>query len=128
MKRKAEVQVDIEQVKGEIRRYMVEISSALEALDNEKATQAFIDFGALLQDQYPNLLLDDLRKQIGKLMVEECSKLKIPPLDFIAYFVNAREHIYEDVVTDEDSTPQQRQPRLLKMDAANKGINVFHVY
>ncbi|HHT0592417.1 TPA: hypothetical protein ACTXXA_000278 [Legionella anisa] len=125
MKRKAEVQVDIEQVKGEIRRYMVAISSALEERENEKATKAFINFGAFLQDQYPNLLLDDLRKQIEKLMEEECSKLKMPPLDFIAYFVNAREHIYVDVATDEGSTPQQRQPRLFKMDAANKGVNVF---
>ncbi|WP_412756883.1 hypothetical protein [Legionella bozemanae] len=98
MKRGSEVQMDIiEQVKGEIKRHVTEISSALEERDNEKATKALIDFGAFLQDQYPSLLLDDLRKQISKLMGEELFDQKMPPLDFIEYFVSARQEIYEAV-------------------------------
>lgn len=128
MKRGSEVQMDIiEQVKGEIRRHVTEISSALEERDNEKATKALIDFGAFLQDQYPSLLLDDLRKQISKLMGEELFDQKMPPLDFIEYFVSARQEIYEAVVSDDVSSPKERQPRLFKMDAATKGVNILSV-
>ncbi|KTD71247.1 hypothetical protein [Legionella tucsonensis] len=124
MKRRAEVQMDIELVKAEIRRHMDEISSALELRDNEKVTKAFINFGAFLQDQYPDLLLDDLRKQIGTLMEKEFFKKKMPPLDFIEYFINGRQEVYETVIEDQ-CLPQVKANRISKMDAANKGVNIF---
>lgn len=125
MKRGSEVQMDIiKRVKDEIRRHMAEISSALETLDNETATKALINFGAFLQDQYPELLLDDLRKQIGKLMGKEFFEKEMPPLDFIEYFINGRQEVYESVLED-DVSRKVKENRIAKMDAANKGVNIF---
>ncbi|WP_131778014.1 hypothetical protein [Legionella bozemanae] len=130
MKRGSEVQMDIiervKEVKDEIRRHVSEISSALEERDNEKATKAFINFGAFLQDRYPGLLLDDLRKKIDELMEDEFFKSKMPPLDFIEYFVAARQEVYEAVLED-DAPPEVQANHISKMDAATKGVNILSV-
>ncbi|KTD44326.1 hypothetical protein [Legionella parisiensis] len=124
MKRKAEVRMDIEQIKGEIRHRMTEISSLLKEGNNKDATQAFINFGAFLQDQYPDLLLDDLRKKMEGLMGQEFFENEMPPLGFIQYYINGRQEVYEDIL-EEEVTNELKANRISKMDAAIKGVNIF---
>ena len=119
---KPEPRVREESIKEGVKVYMHRICNALNTDDHEEATQAIISFGAFLQDKYPGLGLDDLRKQAGRLIKTEFNDLDMPNLDFIKYFFDARIRTYQAIV-ELDDTPDQN--RLYKMDAANKGVNIF---
>lgn len=110
-------------LKKQVSIYMQKISTALTNNKNGEATQLFIDFGALLQDQYLGLALDDLRKELKKLIGEQYATRTVPKLDFIEYFMTAHQEIYEAVVT--DAHAPEYVYNVYKMDAAKKGINIY---
>ncbi|EHL32149.1 hypothetical protein [Legionella drancourtii] len=118
MVRKSTVQEN--NVKENVVNYIDLISQALK--DQVAVTQAFIDFGAFLQEQYPGMGLDDLRKKIMKLAIK-IDEQEIPDLRLVAILSEGRIRAYEKIVS---AVPVDKNA-IYKMDALTKGINLFSV-
>lgn len=98
------------------------ISQALNTNDQVAATQAFIDFGAVLQEQYPGMGLDDLRKEIKKLSIK-IEEQEPANLHLVANLSEGKIRAYEEIV----STEPVDKNAIYKMDALTKGTNLFSV-
>lgn len=98
------------------------IFQALSTNDQVAATQAFIDFGAVLQEQYPGMGLDDLRKEIKKLSIK-IEEQEPANLHLVANLSEGKIRAYEEIV----STEPVDKNAIYKMDALTKGTNLFSV-
>ncbi|KTD63388.1 hypothetical protein [Legionella shakespearei] len=107
-----------------LERHIREINKSLNNKSHpEKSIEVMLSFGSFLQEQFPGMLLDDLRKEINKISKNstQFQEMKLPEVQLIGALSEARIVWYGQAEIDENTY------EICKCDALAKAMNIYAV-